>query len=83
MIKITVCMGSSCYTKGSRQIVEQLQYLIHKYGVSDKVELGGTFCTGKCQENVCVVVQDKVFSVTSDTVNAFFEREVLEKINNK
>jgi len=27
-MKITVCIGSSCHIKGSRQVVEQLQYLI-------------------------------------------------------
>ena len=30
MLKITVCIGSSCHIKGSRQVVEQLQYLIAK-----------------------------------------------------
>ena len=27
-MKITVCIGSSCHIKGSRQVVEQLQYLV-------------------------------------------------------
>ena len=49
MIKITVCIGSSCHIKGSRQVVEQLQYLIAKNNLNDKVELSGTFCMGKCQ----------------------------------
>ena len=47
-MKITICIGSSCHIKGSRQVVEQLQYLIHENKLSDKVELGGTFCMGKC-----------------------------------
>ena len=80
MIKVTVCIGSSCHIKGSRQIVEQLQYLINKYNVSDKVELGGTFCTGRCQEGVCVIAHDKIFSLTTDNVNEFFQHEVLEKL---
>lgn len=29
-MKVTVCIGSSCHIKGSRQVVEQLQYLIAK-----------------------------------------------------
>ena len=28
MVKVTVCIGSSCHIKGSRQVVEELQYLI-------------------------------------------------------
>lgn len=80
MIKITVCIGSSCHIKGSRQVVESLQYLIAKNDLGDQVELGGTFCMGKCQQGVCVKVNDEFHSVTPDTVNAFFEKEVLGKL---
>ena len=42
-MKVTVCIGSSCHIKGSRQVVTQLQYLIEQNHLGDKVELGGTF----------------------------------------
>ena len=42
-MKITVCIGSSCHIKGSRQVVEELQYLITEHKLEDKVELAGTF----------------------------------------
>ncbi len=80
-MKITVCIGSSCHIKGSHKVVEQLQYLIAKHHLGEKVELGGTFCMGKCQQGVCVTVNDAFFSVTPDTVNAFFETEVLAKVS--
>ena len=79
-MKITVCIGSSCHIKGSRQVVEQLQYLISENHLSDKVELGGTFCMGKCQQGVCVSVDDSFHSVTPETVESFFEKEVLAKV---
>ena len=80
MLKITVCIGSSCHIKGSRQVVEQLQYLIAENKLGDKVELGGTFCMGKCQQGVCVTVNDAFYSVTPETVNEFFYNEVIKKI---
>ncbi|MBR5321295.1 MAG: (2Fe-2S) ferredoxin domain-containing protein [Clostridia bacterium] len=79
-MKITVCIGSSCHIKGSRQVVEQLQYLISENKLSDKIELGGTFCMGKCQQGVCVTVDDNFYSVTPDSVNEFFNENVLKKI---
>lgn len=79
-MKITVCIGSSCHIKGSRRVVEQLQYLISESGLGDKIELGGTFCMGKCQQGVCVTVDDAFYSVTPDTVNSFFEKEVVPKV---
>ena len=80
MLKITVCIGSSCHIKGSRQVVEQLQYLISENGLGEKVELGGTFCLGKCQEGVCVTVNDSFHSVSPENVEDFFAKEVLAKV---
>ena len=80
MLKITVCIGSSCHIKGSRQVVEQLQYLIAENNLGEKVELGGTFCMGQCQKGVCVTVNDTLYSVTPETVQEFFKNEVLAKV---
>ena len=79
-MKITVCIGSSCHIKGSRQVVEQLQSLISENNLGDKVELGGTFCMGNCQQGVCVTVDDAFYSVTPDTAEEFFKNEVLAKV---
>ncbi|HCA21844.1 MAG: (2Fe-2S) ferredoxin domain-containing protein [Eubacterium sp.] len=79
-MKITVCIGSSCHIKGSRQVVEQLQYLIRENQLGDKVELAGTFCMGKCQQGVCVQVDEEFFSVTPENVKEFFEASVLPKV---
>lgn len=79
-MKITVCIGSSCHIKGSRQVVEQLQDLIAKNNVEDKVELAGTFCMGRCQDGVCVTVGEEFFSVTPETVDEFFSTNVLSRI---
>ena len=80
MLKITVCIGSSCHIKGSRQVVEQLQNLIAEKNLADKVELCGTFCLGKCQQGVCVMVDDDFFSVSPETVEEFFAKEVVAKV---
>ena len=80
MLKITVCIGSSCHIKGSRQVVGQLQQLIAEHNVGEKVELGGTFCMGNCQKGVCVTVDDEFHSVTPETVVEFFNSVVLPKV---
>ncbi len=79
-MKITVCIGSSCHIKGSRQVVEQLQDLIHDNNLGDKVELAGTFCMGKCQQGVCVTADGEFFSVSPETVDEFFKENVLAKV---
>ena len=79
-MKITVCIGSSCHIKGSRQVVEKLQSLIAEKNIEDKVKLSGTFCMGQCQQGVCVTVDEEFHSVTPETVDSFFENEVLAKV---
>ena len=79
-MKITVCIGSSCHIKGSRQVVAQLQNLISENNLDNKVELGGTFCMGQCQKGVCVTVNDTFFSVSPETVTEFFNENVLANI---
>ena len=79
-MKVTICIGSSCHLKGSRQVVEQMQSLIEKKGLKDKVELGGTFCIGECQKGVCVKIGDEIFSVTPEMTDEFFEKNVVAKL---
>jgi len=79
-MKVTVCIGSSCHIKGSRQVVEQLQYYVADNNLSDKVELAGTFCMGQCQKGVCVTVDDTFHSVSPEDVKDFFENEIKAKV---
>ena len=79
-MKITICIGSSCHLKGSRQVVERLQSLVAKNNLQDKIELGGTFCMGKCHTGVNVRIDNDDFSVSPETVDEFFNKEVLARL---
>lgn len=79
-MKITVCIGSSCHLKGSRQVVEKLQTLIIENNLKEKVVLAGTFCMGNCQNGVCVTVDDQPFSLTPDNTIDFFDKEILANL---
>ena len=79
-MKITVCIGSSCHLKGSRQIVGQLQHLVDEYGLKDSVELNGAFCLGDCRNGVCLRVDGEAFSLKPENTIAFFQNEVLPRL---
>lgn len=76
-MKITVCVGSSCHVKGSKAVVDTFKRLIEEKNLQDKIELGGTFCLGKCQDGVCLEMNGQIYSVTGETAEKFFEEEVL------
>ncbi|MDD6175560.1 MAG: (2Fe-2S) ferredoxin domain-containing protein [Firmicutes bacterium] len=79
-MKITVCIGSSCHLKGSRQIVEGLQQRVQEHGLDSRIELAGAFCMGHCAEGVNVTIDGERFSVHPETLDSFFNSEVLPRL---
>jgi len=79
-MRVTICIGSACHLKGSREIIEQLQTLVKEHGVSDRVELNGSFCSGNCVNGVCVTVDDVLHSLKPEGIKDFFEREILRRL---
>ena len=77
-MKITICIGSSCHLKGSRQIVEGLQALVKEHGLEDKVEMGGRFCMGDCQNGVCLTVDDQKFPSSPRMYRPFLKRRFFQ-----
>ena len=78
-MRVTICIGSACHLKGSREIIQQLQ-LVKEHGVSDKVDLNGAFCTGNCVNGVCVTVDGTLYSLSPETTKEFFEKEILGRL---
>ena len=79
-MNITICVGSSCHLKGSRQVVEQLQSLVAQHRLESGVELCGAFCMGNCTRGVSVMLDGELFSLRPEDVKAFFNNEVLARL---
>lgn len=79
-MKVTICIGSSCHLKGSRQVIDRLQSLVKENGLEGTVEMGGAFCMKNCVNGVSVTVNGQVHSVKPETVDEFFETEILAKV---
>lgn len=80
---VTICIGSSCHLKGSREIVHTLESLIKEYKMEEQVQLTGSFCMGECVKGVCVKVDDKSYSLNPENTREFFMQEVLGGLNNE
>ena len=79
---IQICIGSSCYLKGSQELVKLFEDAIDKYTLSEDITLAGSFCIGRCnREGVTVQVDDEIFiGITKDGFKDFFNEHVLKKI---
>ncbi len=81
MVVVTVCVGSSCYVRGSDKVAEALQRLIAEHGLEGRVELSGAFCMEHCSLGVTLRVGERIYSqVMPEEVDEFFAREVLPHV---
>ncbi len=81
MLDVSICVGSACHMKGSREVVSKLKELVAAHQLEGKVLLNGSFCTGNCQYAVCVVIDDTVYSVSPETTEEFFNNEILTRVS--
>ena len=79
-MKVSICIGSACHLKGFREIIKEMQELVAKNGVGDKVDLNGAFCSGNCVNGVCVTVDGTLFSLKPENTKEFFEKEIMGRL---
>ena len=80
-MEIKVCIGSSCHLRGSYDVIEKLKKAVADNALEGKVNLGASFCLGKCGTGVTVTCDGEFWDgVTPETVDAIFAEKVLAKI---
>jgi NADH:ubiquinone oxidoreductase subunit E len=78
---VSICIGSSCHLKGSREVVKEMSALVKEHHLEKEVELIGSFCNGQCLGDVCVTIDGEIFSLKPQDTKEFFEREILRRVN--
>ena len=78
MVKVIVCVGSSCHIKGSRKLIECFNNLLAKYRLESKVELQGSFCMERCGDGMNWQIDDELFSnsTVEDALKIFNEKVI-------
>ncbi len=74
-IKITVCMGSSCFARGNQQNLAFIEAFIKTHDLDAEVDLAGARCENKCALGPNVIIN----GVEYNSVN----EEKLEQILTK
>ncbi len=80
-VDIAVCVGTSCYLKGSYSILQGLLELAREHGVEDRVSIGATFCLERCAEGPNIRInEDIVTGVEEHNLREIFEKAVMSKL---
>ena len=81
MCTVTVCVGSSCHIKGSRDVIMKFNDLLKEHGLENKVELKGCFCMERCGEGLNWQIDDEqLTSATVEEATDIFEKRVIDVV---
>jgi len=79
-IEITVCLGSSCFSRGNRDVLEIIKSFLKQHHLENKVFFHGDLCTGHCENGPIVKIDNQLFeNVNTDNIdeilNTFFNNQ--------
>lgn len=78
VIRITICVGSSCSVRGSDELAAALEQFIARENLSAEIELVGSFCMNDCSNGVSVKVMDRQYhEILPQRAEEFFNTEIL------
>lgn len=60
-ITITICMGSSCFSRGNNRNIEVVQTSLEAHGLSHAVQLQGHLCEEHCKQGPNVVIHGTTY----------------------
>lgn len=79
MKKVSICIGSACYLKGSNEVIRVFQEQIKEHNLEEEVELIAAFCQGECVKAVAVKFDDNpIISVPPEEAEKVFQKYILE-----
>lgn len=77
MHTIEICVGSSCFVKGSNELVAVLKKYLEDNNLEDSVQMKGSFCMGQCSKGLGVKVDGKLLEgVTLMNAIELIEKEL-------
>ncbi|MDR2763234.1 MAG: [FeFe] hydrogenase, group A [Planctomycetaceae bacterium] len=61
-IKITVCVGTSCYAKGSEELLKKIEDFIQTESLGNVLQVEAAFCMENCNKGPTVVIGEKIIN---------------------
>lgn len=78
-IEIAICLGSSCFSRGNKEVLKIIETFIENHNLKERVYFHGAHCFGNCNQGPMLKIDDKLFEmVDSSNIHmilneAFFE----------
>ena len=59
-LEVSVCIGTSCFMRGSQKLMKGITDYVHANKLEDRVEVNASFCFEKCARGPVVRIADEV-----------------------
>lgn len=63
---ITICMGSSCFSRGNNRHLQTIQNFIAQHGLQEQVNLSGSRCEGLCMHGPNIRIDGELIADLND-----------------
>lgn len=81
---VGVCIGTSCYIKGSWKLLQGLASELKQRGLSDHFRINARFCTGQCEGGPNIVIGKKIIAVNDlDNAASFIDAHLIPLLDQK
>ena len=73
--EIVICMGSSCFSRGNKQLLNTIQNYLKTRGINDSVTFRGAHCFGECENGPVIMINgNKYTKVTSAAISDMLDQ---------
>jgi len=72
--KIILCLGSSCFARGNKELIPFIRKFIDRKNLGEKVEFKGDHCFDNCTNGPNMMIGTRMFQkVTVDNIEEYLK----------
>jgi len=76
---MNICLGSSCFSRGNKDVVMFIKEYLRKHHLEDKVIFKGARCMGNCSNGPNLTINGKIIEgVTLAGAEGILDRELVK-----
>jgi len=80
-IEMQICLGSSCFSRGNKDVVMYIKEYLRKNHLDDRVIFKGARCIGHCSNGPNLIINgDITEGVTLSKIESILEKEFAQFI---
>jgi len=78
-IEISICLGSSCFSRGNQSTVHLIKEYLWKNKLNDRVYFRGAHCFNECKSGPTLKINDElIYGINADNVITIIKKALEE-----